>query len=468
MAEQAQQFRVSIRPSANYRSVADDLAADLKEIRGIRHVGPGAKCDIVVSLGGPPTDADEAWWIELVHSGTPDGSAFAALEIADDIPLAGIELCSRIRGVPFTIGEAWLRVDPYSPTRLRERSMDAARTVIVQALKRRVRGTDTALQRSGPRTVELSPSDRRRLGVRRAAGFALTQLDETTRSDHWAIGVVDAPIERFLEPNFRPEVVWSPDDGPEVFAADPFAIVDGAGLRILYERFDFRLGRGTIASRSYSHGGWGPEETLLEVPTHLSYPFTFEHDGATLVVPENAAGDGVHVYELGTRPLRWTKKVLDFPCLDPTLFLHDGLWWMFGTDARIAHVDVLHAWVSEDGPLGPWRAHEMNPLKVDIRSSRPAGTPFRVDGQLYRPAQDGTAGYGGGVSMNRIDVLTQNDFRETTVRRILPLPGRKSGLHTLSSAGESTVVDGKALRVVPSTLAERFAGRARRAFRRNG
>jgi hypothetical protein len=117
--------------------------------------------------------------------------------------------------------------------------------------------------------------------------------------------------------------------------------------------------------------------------------------------------------------------------------------------------------------MGPWRPHALNPIAVDVRGSRPAGTPFRADGILYRPAQDGTSGYGRAVAINRVDLLTPSDFRETTVRRIAALGGRGGGIHTLSAVGESTLVDGKIRRVVPSTLGDRVGGRLRRMLGRD-
>ena len=35
---------------------------------------------------------------------------------------------------------------------------------------------------------------------------------------------------------------------------------------------------------------------------------------------------------------------------------------------------------------GPWRPHALNPVKLDARSSRPAGALFRRDGKWIRPA----------------------------------------------------------------------------------
>ena len=80
-----------------------------------------------------------------------------------------------------------------------------------------------------------------------------------------------------------------------------------------------------------------------------------------------------------------------------------------------------------------------------MMTSRPAGTPFWVDGALYRPAQDCSSTYGARVQINRILVLTPTDFSEEVVACVEPdsrgLYPR--GLHTLSSLGRQTLVDGK-------------------------
>ena len=99
-----------------------------------------------------------------------------------------------------------------------------------------------------------------------------------------------------------------------------------------------------------------------------------------------------------------------------------------------------------DDLLGEWHPHAANPVKIDPRSARPAGTPFVHAGSLYRPAQDCSRSYGGGVAICRVDVLTPTEFREEVVREIRSLPtSYRRGTHTLASVGEATLVDGKRL-----------------------
>jgi hypothetical protein len=104
----------------------------------------------------------------------------------------------------------------------------------------------------------------------------------------------------------------------------------------------------------------------------------------------------------------------------------------------------LHLWYARN-LLGPYQPHECNPVKTDVRSTRPAGTPFVHEGRLYRPAQDGSRTYGGAVALCRIDRLSPTEFEETVVRVVRPNreDGYPQGLHTVSACGDCTLIDGK-------------------------
>jgi len=82
-------------------------------------------------------------------------------------------------------------------------------------------------------------------------------------------------------------------------------------------------------------------------------------------------------------------------------------------------------------------------VKVDPRSAGCAGTPFVAGGSLYRPAQDCSRSYGGAVTLNRVIRLTPHEFHEETVAVVAPNARYPAGVHTLSSLGSITLVDGK-------------------------
>ena len=167
-----------------------------------------------------------------------------------------------------------------------------------------------------------------------------------------------------------------------------------------------------------------------------------------------------------TKPIlpddRGVATLLPGPAVDATL-VHADTWWLFATRADLGPNQSLSIWHAPR-IRGPWTAHARNPVKVDVRSSRPGGTPFVVDGALFRPAQDGSRRYGGRIVVNRVDVLTQTEFREIPVAAVEPWPGtsQPDGLHTLSAAGDRLLVDGNAMHLVPAALPRTLAARAGR------
>jgi hypothetical protein len=163
---------------------------------------------------------------------------------------------------------------------------------------------------------------------------------------------------------------------------------------------------------------------------------------------------------------RWTEEatlIEGIAVLDPTVVRHDGRWWMFGTDSEVDPEGKLFLWSAPE-LLGPWEPHPANPVKADIRSGRPAGTPFVVDGELYRPAQDSSLGYGSAVVICRVTRLTREEFAEVPVARFAPPPGDPyaRGRHTLAGAGGLTAVDGKRAVFAPRLVTPRIAGKLRR------
>ena len=122
---------------------------------------------------------------------------------------------------------------------------------------------------------------------------------------------------------------------------------------------------------------------------------------------------------------------------------HDGKVWAFTLIEGYTKNTELHLFYSETYD-GPWTAHPLNPVKSNIRSARPAGTPFVHEGKLYRPSQDCASHYGSAITVNEVLVMTETEFREAEAFRVEPLADSAYpyGLHTLSQVGDATLIDG--------------------------
>jgi hypothetical protein len=232
------------------------------------------------------------------------------------------------------------------------------------------------------------------------------------------------------------------------FWADPFPLKVNGKFYIFFEEFIFKKEKAHICVVEVdAHGIVSGPFKVLERPYHLSYPFVFEWNGDYYMIPESGGNNTVELYRCREFPLVWEmEKVLihaNNP-LDATLAEIDGKWWMF-VNIEVAGVSVnwdeLHLYYS-DSPLGPWKPHQKNPVKSDVRSSRPAGKLFQWNGQLLRPAQDCSNGYGYATSINRVVRISPCDYLEEEVSRIEPdWEKHITGTHTLNLLDDITVVD---------------------------
>ncbi len=231
------------------------------------------------------------------------------------------------------------------------------------------------------------------------------------------------------------------------FQADPFGyeLEGGRGVRVLFELFRWPKDRGEIAARNYRGGKFGQVEAVLDAPTHLSYPSVIKVGGSLHLVPEHSAAGNISAFRLNKAGVPDKKTTIFARCelLDSTIIEFGGKFWMFALDEGSSKNTDLHIYFAEE-IFGSWRAHPLNPVKSDVRSSRPAGTPFIFEGRLFRPAQNCANHYGSAVTLNEVLVLTESAFREEAVARVEPSSESEYpyALHTLSSVGDFTLIDG--------------------------
>lgn len=282
----------------------------------------------------------------------------------------------------------------------------------------------------------------------------------------WNIGVVRAPVHRFLEADFHPAVEWLPPPRRAEGFADPFGMVRDRCLRVMCERFDRRTGSGSIWTVDWpADGSWSRSTPVLRLKGPACYPYLFEHRGQIYCVPETSRAGEVRLYRADPFPLAWISSgtlLRGFPAVHNTLFSYDGRWWLACTSAQ-APDRKLFLWYADDLD-GPWSPHPRNPVKDDPGSATPAGPPFVWQGTLYRPAQDRSPGHAARIVLNAVEELTPDRFRETP--RGVVEPDAEGpyplGIRTLSAAGAVTLVDGMR-EGWPTWRGRRRTGRASRA-----
>ncbi len=306
--------------------------------------------------------------------------------------------------------------------------------------------------------------------LRRIWDGVLEEYERVFRYAEWNLGILMEPIHTLLRPDVSPRVSWLPRPREGTSLADPFAVTREGTTYIFCEEMDLRAWKGAISFIELKNGEVvsGPH-VAIDAPFHISYPYLLEHDGEIFCVPETAQAREIGLYEAREFPYRWTKVatlIPDLPGIDPTIFQYEGRWWLTCGDDSDGPDYKLFVWHSPS-LYGPWEPHEGNPVKVDISNSRPAGTPFVQDATLFRPAQDSSRSYGGRVVINRMLELTPTEFREEPVAVLEPQADSPypDGIHTVSSAGDLTLVDGKRDAFIPGALKHSLKDAMRRRWK---
>lgn len=276
------------------------------------------------------------------------------------------------------------------------------------------------------------------------------------KKDIWRCAIVAASAQHVLSRGSLEglPLTWVPGSGNLRYLADPFGIWRDEQLHVFSEYFDYRDAVGRIIVTIFDRSlNLVEQADVLREPWHLSYPFVFEAEGETWMLPEAFQSGGLWLYRAVHFPYRWERAhpiVLDDVPLDATP-VHDGTrWWLFYSPAfpeahRLTH--LCAAW--SQTLAGPWTSHAANPIVIESNGARPGGTPVWKDGFLHVPLQDCRGTYGAAVRMARFDVLTpdQVSIAETVTLRA---PAKASpyidGCHTLSEVGEFTLIDVKKTR----------------------
>ncbi len=268
--------------------------------------------------------------------------------------------------------------------------------------------------------------------VRRARGrrvrWGITQIAQDWRDAAlWRATKVELPADRF----------W----------ADPF-VIEWQGRTVCFvEDYAYATRRGRIVAVELDGTRATELGVALEEPFHLSFPFLFRFGGDLYMCPESVERRQIRVYRCVEFPTRWEFAAVlmdDVAAADSMLFERGGKWWLLtniepaGTDDH----DELYAFCAEHPLSGDWRAHPLNPLKIDPDGGRNGGLVIEGD-RIFRMGQrQGFDRYGEGLSVFEIERIDEAQYVERRVAELAPgFRPELLGVHHLSTTGRITVVD---------------------------
>ncbi|MFT4680879.1 MAG: hypothetical protein ACI9FU_000336 [Granulosicoccus sp.] len=279
-----------------------------------------------------------------------------------------------------------------------------------------------------------------------AFAFGKHWYEKISGWDHWGVGFVNASVGQIIE-NKGIKAEWMDWVHPEKgsFIADPSLYSNGETSYLLCEKLDYSNPLGFLTFQTIENGKVGQESILLKEPHHLSYPRLILENGETFMIPETSDAGCVQAYRMIGELGKWdapTTLIPNLKGIDPTVFKHDGKWWMFVSTLGDGHAYKLLLYYSEE-LLGTWKAHSNNPVKFDVRTGRGGGGVFNYENQLYRPGQDYSEKHEGALNLFKIKKLTTTEYEEDFICHLGPIKHSPfpDKIHTIDVVGDRIVID---------------------------
>lgn len=272
----------------------------------------------------------------------------------------------------------------------------------------------------------------------------MSLLKNIQNGNNWNIGFCDLAPEDFIANRKLGKIRWMKHDYNDRFFADPFILkADEKEIIVFAEEYIFDQPPGRIVELVIDRESKCLKQryVLLELPTHLSYPAILKTSDGISVYPENGQSGCLNIYRYDSKSHKLVepRRLINEPVADATIYRSvDGKYLMAATKYPDNQQDCFLFETSNlsDGFVPVSEA----PFETSRACSRPAGNFFEAGGKVYRPAQDCSAHYGGGLSIMDFDAESGTEKFLFKVESQSYKYSR--GIHTINFADGLCVVDG--------------------------
>lgn len=253
----------------------------------------------------------------------------------------------------------------------------------------------------------------------------------------WNIAVCD------IADDFTPiNVKWMKHRYRDRWFADPFIIEeDKEHFIILAEECLLEEGKGRIARLTVTKDECEliKNETMLDLPTHLSFPIPLQVNGQMFIYPENAAASSTCYYSYSKNGMEYRGNLSDLGLADPVIVIHGTAFYLLATIGKECNGNHLRIYRSNE-PLSGYE--ECGEQYFHDNIARRAGNVFQHNGMLISPAQVCNHEYGEGVSLQQL-TIDDNGVHLKELKRIYPFSRQyPEGFHTYNVFGDKVVIDG--------------------------
>lgn len=257
-------------------------------------------------------------------------------------------------------------------------------------------------------------------------------------NDRWSLGFIESSPQNIL--SGQPYVIHKVKGIPrDRWYADPFILdYNEDVIELLVEEWRYKNRKGRIARLVIDRHSYElkEEHIILDLNTHLSFPFIQRKGDEIFVCPENSASGGWHQYKYDRSNDRLikTKTILNEPLTDAISTDMLGVELVFSTIIPNSNGSILNVYGSDGG--------KKQEIVFPSNIARGAGDWFRVGDAVYRPAQNCNGSYGRSVIVQKVikDDNERLSFQNVCeVRSTVPHFTR--GCHTFNNYKNLIVVD---------------------------
>ena len=207
-------------------------------------------------------------------------------------------------------------------------------------------------------------------------------------------------------------------------------------IKVLVEEFCYTIRRGRIAQLTIDRRNYKLLEykIILDLSTHLSFPFIQRKGGTIYISPENSESGSWNMYEYDPHAenLNRIRTIVEKPLTDAIMTDLFGEELIFATELPDQNGSALNVYSSK-GKL-------LKTISFPSCIARNAGDWFKINNRIYRPAQDCNGAYGRAVILQEIIHNDKGSFKD--VGRIESTnPSYSTGCHTFNYYKGLTVVD---------------------------
>lgn len=257
------------------------------------------------------------------------------------------------------------------------------------------------------------------------------------KQENWIIG--------YRSKNDKTYKYISPNKDGEYFA-DPFFIIENDKPLIFAEHYSYQSKKGNIV---LIEPGLNQVSTLIEKDTHLSYPFIFEENDITYIIPEESNSGSLNLYrwDKETKTAVFIQPILNIPAIDASIIKYNNKYYIFtGIKGELPN-EKLFIYYS-DKLTGPYLSHIGNPVKVSPKGSRMGGSFIVENEAVVRPSQYSVKYYGEKLVFQKITKLSPTEYDEEEYNELKPIKEYpfKCGLHTYNKKATFEVIDLKRMK----------------------